>query len=146
MPPLDPHKKIDELLAKREGQPTAQDSSTKKEATPSPYTKQLEKVKDNLNFVNTLQNKPVLTDKHDKKIFNFKVLNFTHYINQQAWPSSLYFIDKIVRVNVKASFEWQKRYLAKKRGIPFEFLPFLIIVIVIAIALLAVWFLLPRFM
>lgn len=141
---MDPHKKIDEMIAERQKQtPTGNTDKPKK---PETLLKDLEKVKDNLKFYNTIQEAPVLTDKYDKKIFNYKVLNFNHYIKQQAWPESIFNIDKLIRLNVSAKYEWLKRYMQKKRTIGLDVFWVFLIFIIIGGAILAAWILLPNFL
>jgi hypothetical protein len=77
----------------------------------------LEPVRDNIKFVDEVINKPVVSDRFDKKVFDYETVNINPYILQQAWPSSLYFIDKLIRLNTSASLEWKKRYLSKKRKV-----------------------------
>ena len=111
----------------------------------SPYTENLEKVKDNLHFYNKIQEKPVVSKDFDKTIWG-ETVNFNHYIEGQAWPSSFYNIDKLIRLNTSAAFEWMKRWLSKKRHVPLDMLWFLLIIIIIVVGIIAVWIILPKFM
>lgn len=140
---LDPHKKIDELIEKT-------DKEKQKESQP-PTTnvmiKGMKEIKENVQFVNKTQDEPIITKKYDrkqlkkveKKKFYVTLINFNHYIQQQAWPSSIYFIDKLLRLNTSASLDWQKRYLAKKRPINKEYIYLMIIIVIIIIAILVLW-------
>jgi len=101
----------------------------------------LEKIKDNIKFANEVQDNPVVTDKYDKRVFNCDVININPYIEQQAWPSSLYFIDKLIRLNTKASLEWMKRYLSKKRHVPMNMIWLLILLFAVGIVIVIVLFL-----
>ena len=148
---VDPHDKIaaivdsKELDSKKVGA-AAKDATDDDYKTSTSITKELERVRDNVKFYNKIQEKPVLTKKYDKSIFTSTVLNLNHYIRGQAWPESIFNIDKLLRLNTSASYEWQKRFLRKKRGASYDFMPFLIIIIIVFVAILAVWILLPRFM
>jgi len=135
----DPHEKAKRLL----------DEKNKEEEEGEPgrtvFDQDVERVRDNFNFANKVENEPVVTKEFDKNIFGVKVLNFNHYILQQAWPSSFYFIDKLIRLNTKASMEWQKRYLSKKRTVPMKMIWLLIVFVVIIFIIVLIWLLLPRF-
>lgn len=133
----DPHKKIDNLLASK---------NEDKQPVKSSVTNELERVKDNIKFYNKIQNEPVLTDKYDKSPFGHKQITCNHYIKGQAWPESIFNIDKLIRLNLTAKFEWIKRYLSKKRNVPLNVLWVVIIFMIIGIGILCVWIFLPRFM
>jgi hypothetical protein len=124
----------------------------------------LSEIKENIKFVDKTQNEPIKSDKHDLKkekkgFFKEKknekgevikekvyvtILNFNHYIQQQAWPSSIYFIDKLLRLNTSASLEWQKRYLKKKRPVNKEFLWLIIIIVIVILAVVILWMFLSK--
>ena len=139
---VDPHdvlkEKVDKTLKEKEETPG------KKPVKPV-YAKDLERVQDNIKFAAEIQQQPVTSDKHDKKIFNHKTVNFNHYIKGQAWPESIFNIDKLLRLNTAASFEWQKRYLKKKRTMPLDIFWVILIFIIVGAALLAAYILLPNF-
>lgn len=119
----DAHDKIDALLNKKEK---------------TTYARDFEQVKDNYKFAHKVENEPVSSQGYDEEIFNYKVLNFNDYISQQAWPSSLYFIDKIVRLNMRASMEWMKKNLSKKRTVPMSMIWLLLLFGVVGIVVLVV--------
>jgi hypothetical protein len=121
----------------------------------------LREIKENIAFVDKTQNEPIKTTKYDlkkektvtkkdkdgkvttKKIF-VTILNFNHYIQQQAWPSSIYFIDKLLRLNTSASMEWQKRYLKKKRPMNKDFLWLVVVIVIVIIAIALLWMFLSK--
>ena len=127
----DIHEKVDQALDKKDK---------------SIFTKDFEQVKDNYKFAHKIETDPIKdTKKYDTKIFNYVVLSFNNYLNQMAWPSSLYFIDKINRLNMRASLEMIKKNLKKKNTVPMNLIWLLILMAIAGFVVLIVVFLvLPR--
>ena len=104
---------------------------------------EMERVKDNLEFIEKVENEPVVTEHFDEEIFG-EIINFNPYIQQQAWPSDIYSIDALIKLNTSAEYEWQKRYLQKKRRVSMKFVWVLILLFVIAtIVLIILMFVVP---
>ena len=123
----DTSKRVDELLMKKTG-----------------ISSNLEQIRENIVFVDKVQNNPVNTESFNDMVFGVEIMNINPYIEQQALPSSIYFIDKLIRLNTKASLEWMKRYLAKKRHVPIQLIWILIIVFGVIVAIVVVMLLLPK--
>ena len=123
----DTSKRVDELLMKKTG-----------------ISSNLEQIRENIVFVDKVQNNPVNTESFNDMVFGVEIMNINPYIEQQALPSSIYFIDKLIRLNTKASLEWMKRYLAKKRHVPIQLIWILIIVFGVIVAIVVVLLLLPK--
>lgn len=139
----------------------AQKQQTKTEQPKNVMVSGLREIKENIAFVDKTQNEPIKTDKYDlkqqktvvgkdkdgkkvtKKVF-VTLLNFNHYIQQQAWPSSIYFVDKLLRLNTDASLEWMSRYLKKKRSMNKDFIWLMIFIVIIIIAIAVLWMFLSR--
>lgn len=121
----------------------------------------LREIKENIHFVDKTQNDPITTTKYDlkqekkikKKDKNGKVttekifiviLSFNHYIQQQAWPSSIYFIDKLLRLNTSAELDWMSRYIKKKRPLNKDYLWLMVIIVIVIIAVVVLWMFLSK--
>lgn len=114
--------RVDELLKKKTG-----------------ITTNLEEIRENIKFVDKVVNNPVITDKFDGRKFNGDVININPYIEQQALPSSIYFVDKLIRLNTKASLEWMKRYLSKKRHVPMRMIWILLLLFGVGMAIVIIF-------
>lgn len=105
----------------------------------------LEQIRENIKFVDRVQNDPVTTEVFNEQISEFEVININPYIEQQALPNSIYDMDKLIRLNTKASMEWQKRYLSKKRTVPMKMIWIIILLaVVIVVVMLFIMFVLPQ--
>jgi len=119
--------RVDELLKRKTG-----------------ISSNLEQIRENIKFVDKVQNNPVVTESFNEKVFNFETVNINPYIEQQALPNSIYDMDKLIRLNTKASMEWQKRYLSKKRHVPMSMIWIIILMVIVGVViLLFIMFVLP---
>jgi hypothetical protein len=98
---------------------------------------EMERVKDNLEFIDKVESKPVITDVFNEEIFG-EIINFNPYIQQQAWPSDIYFIDALIKLNTSAEYDWQKRYLQKKRRVSMKFIWILILLMIIGVVIMVI--------
>jgi len=129
---VDPHKKVDDLLKKKE---LAEGKRFK--------SAEAQRIYDNIDFGDKVEHDPVLNNKFDKKVLGYETVNFNHYINQRIWPRSIYTTDKLVRLAMSAKLEFLKRYLAKKRHVPIGMIWLLIIIFAVIIGIMVIFFLLP---
>lgn len=128
----DPHEKIDTLLQK------------KKEVTGGQLEhSQMQKAYSNVVFRNKVKEAPIMTDKYKRKIFG-EYINLQPYLNMRMWPRGIYTTDKLLRLDASAGMEFLKRYLAKKRTLPFNMWWLLIIMFGVVGAVFVVIFLLPQ--
>jgi len=130
----DPHAKIDKLIKNKSVQGGKQYQHD-----------QMQQVYHNLTFRNKVKEKPIMTDKYNKKIFGVETINLQPYLNMRMWPRSIYVTDKLIRLTAAARLEFLTRYLKKKRVMPFNMLFLLILVVGIVLALLIIVVLLPKF-
>jgi len=128
----DPHKQIDKVINKRS------------EPEPLGRNKQVAQVIDNLEFRKKVREAP-LTKDHSVKAYGFKMVDLNNYLICRLWPRGIYTTDKLVRLGFSARLEVLKRYLAKKRSVPFDILWVIIIMAVIAAVIIVILFLLPKF-
>ena len=124
---MDTEDRVDELLMKKTG-----------------ISSNLEQIRENIKFVDKVQNNPVATNFFDEKVFNAETININPYIEQQALPSSIYFIDKLIRLNTTASLEWQKRYLSKKRKVPMNMIWLLLLLFGVIGVIMVIIIILPQ--
>jgi len=130
----DPHAKIDKLIKNKSVQGGKQYQHD-----------QMQQVYHNLTFRNKVKEKPIMTNKYNKKIFGVETINLQPYLNMRMWPRSIYVTDKLIRLTAAARLEFLTRYLKKKRVMPFNMLFLLILVVGIVLALLIIVVLLPKF-
>jgi len=128
----DPHAKIDRLLDKKKTVAGGQMEHT-----------QMQKAYNNIVFRNKVQEKPIMTDKYKKKIFGVEYINLQPYLNMRMWPRGIYTTDKLLRLDASAGLEFLKRYLAKKRTLPFNMWWLLIIMFGVVGAIIVIIILLP---
>ena len=129
----DPHKKIDTLIQK------------KKEMASGPLEhSQMQKAYSNVIFRNKVKDAPILGNKYRKKIFGVEYINLQPYLNMRLWPRGIYTTDKLLRLDASAGLEFLKRYLAKKRTLPFNMWWLLIIIFGVIGAIFLILFLLPQ--
>lgn len=129
---VDPHKKVDDLISKKE---LAEGKRYK--------SAESQRVFDNIAFGDTVEKNPVVNKDFDKKVLGYETVNFNHYINQRIWPRSIYTTDKLVRLAMSAKLEFLKRYLAKKRHVPIGMIWLLIVIFAVVIGIVVIFFLLP---
>ena len=129
----DPHAKIDNLIKKKDVQGGKQYQ----------YDQQ-QQVYSNLMFRNKTKEKPIKAGKYEKKIFGVEYIDLQPYLDMRMWPRSIYVTDKLIRLVAASRLEFLKRYLAKKRTMPFNMWWLLIIMFGVAGAILLIIFLLPK--
>lgn len=129
----DPHEKVDKLIAKKKNIAGGQLEHS-----------QMQKAYSNIVFRNEVKEAPITTDKYRKKIFGVEYINLQPYLNMRMWPRGIYTTDKLLRLDASAGMEFLKRYLAKKRTVPFKMLWLLIIMFGVVAAIITILFLLPQ--
>ena len=129
----DPHVKIDTLIQKK-----------KEVAGGELEHSQMQKAYSNVVFRNKVKEAPILGDKYKKLIFGVEYINLQPYLNMRMWPRGIYTTDKLLRLDASAGLEFLKRYLAKKRTLPFNMWWLLIIIFGVIGAIFVILFLLPQ--
>jgi len=98
---------------------------------------ELEKVKKNTKFMKKLRDTPIQKDEKKVKILGFYNWDPYHILKLNIWDRSIYATDHLSRLFLSGAFEMQKKYLAKKRTLGFDFKIFLIIALCIGGGLVA---------
>ncbi|MBD3263643.1 MAG: hypothetical protein GF375_00895 [Candidatus Omnitrophica bacterium] len=130
----DPHKQIDQVIKNKK--PVQMEALGR--------GKQIAEVIDNLEFRKKVREKPI-NKNHSVKAYGFKMVDLNNYLVCRLWPRGIYTTDKLVRLGFAARLEMLRRYLKKKRTVPFDILWIIIIMAVIAAVIIVILFLLPKF-
>lgn len=129
----DPHDKIDEMIREKSVRGGHQFQHD-----------QQQQVYGNLLFREKAKEAPVKARRYEKKIFGVEYIDLQPYLDMRMWPRSIYVTDKLIRLVAASRLEFLKRYLAKKRTMPFNMWWLLIIMFGVAAAILLIIFLLPK--
>lgn len=105
---------------------------------------ELKKVKDNLDFIKTIKNNPVNPGIGAVKAFGVEVVDVNAILKDKIWDRSIFTVDKLCKMFLKATLEQKKKYLAKKRALEFNYVWLILLIIGVPVALLILIFLLPR--
>jgi len=130
----DPHKQIDKVINK----------TKKVEEETLGRSKQVAEVIDNLEFRKKVRDSPIKKG-NIVKAYGYKMVDLNAYLNATLWPRGIYTTDKLVRLGFAARYEMLRRYLKKKRTVPFDMIWIVIIVVVVIAVVMVIFFLLPRF-
>jgi len=104
----------------------------------------VKKVLENVKFIQKVEEKPLENDVR-VKVFGVEYISFTDFLRSRIWTRGIYTTDKLVRLGYGSGLEFLKRYLKKKRTVPFNLLWLIIIMFGVVAAILVIIFLLPKF-
>jgi len=101
---------------------------------------EIERVKDNREFIKKIKDKPLPKGKDIVKVFGVRDVNLNAILKDNIWNRSIFTTDHLCRVVFTMRFEQIRKYLAKKRSKPFDmwFLVIIIIAVVAAIIIILV--------
>lgn len=105
---------------------------------------ELQRLKSNLNFIDRIKQKPIPPGVVAPIIFGVKIIDINAILKNNIWNRSIFTVDKLCKMFLKADLEQKKKYLKKKRPMSFDLKWLLIIIIGIFMVLLIVTFVLPR--
>ena len=105
---------------------------------------ELKKVNDNLDFVKKISDDPLPVNKYTVDVFGFETVDISAILKKNIWNRSIFTVDKLCKLFLKMDLEQKKKYLKKKRGLEFNYLWLLLLIIGIPAVLLVIIFLLPR--
>lgn len=131
---IDVHEKVSQLIKMK-------DSKDKNRRF---HSAEAQRVFNNLEFADTVENDPITSKDFDRKVLGFETVNINPYINQRIWPHSIYVTDKLIRLAMSAKLEFLKRYLDKKRKVPMSMIWLLVLLFGVVVVVLVIIFLLPQ--
>lgn len=105
---------------------------------------ELEKVNENLDFIKQIEKEPLDSDTYTYESFGYETVDISAILKKNIWNRSIFTVDKLCKLFLKMDLEQKKKYLRKKRGLDFNWTWMILLVMGVAIALLVIFFLLPR--
>lgn len=126
------HKRIDEL-----GEKT---SSVFDKIPP-----ELQKVSENLEFLDKIKDKPLPPGTGATKVFGVETWDINMILKDNIWNRSIWTVDKLVKLFLKADLKQKEKYLKKRNPMDFNWLwLFILIGVGLAAVMLIILFLAPR--
>ena len=105
---------------------------------------ELQQVNENLDFVKQVKDDPLKKEEAEVDVFGFETVDISSILKMNIWNRSIFTVDKLSKLFLKMTFEQQKKYLAKKRPLDFNWTWIIILMMGIVVAVLVMVFLLPR--
>jgi len=105
---------------------------------------ELQQVNENLDFIKQVKDNPVQKGEAEIEVFGFETVDISSILKMNIWNRSIFTVDKLSKLFLKMTFEQQKKYLAKKRPLDFNWTWIIIMLMGIVVAVLVMVFLLPR--
>ena len=104
---------------------------------------ELQRVTDNIKFIKEIKDNPVEPGAYSHKAFGYEVVDVSAILKDNIWNRSIFTVDKLCKMFLKADLEQKKKYLKKKRRIEFNYIWLILLLIGIPVILIIVLFLLP---
>jgi len=105
---------------------------------------ELQKVIDNINFLEKAKNNPLPPGTAQKKVFGVETWDINAILKDNIWNRSIFTVDKLCKLFLKADLEQKKKYLKKKNPIEFDYAWLLILIFGVAVAFIVIMFLGPK--
>jgi len=105
---------------------------------------ELEQVNENLDFIRQIKENPIESGEAEIDVFGFETVDISSILKMNIWNRSIFTVDKLSKLFLKMTFEQQKKYLAKKRPLDFNWTWILLMLLGLVGAVLVIIFLLPR--
>ncbi|RLF59890.1 MAG: hypothetical protein DRN25_03545, partial [Thermoplasmata archaeon] len=80
-----------------------------------------------------------------KKVFGVETWDINAILKDNIWNRSIFTVDKLCKLFLKADLEQKKKYLKKKNRMEFDYAWLLILIFGVAVAFILIMFLGPRF-
>lgn len=107
------------------------------------YTPEMKLADDNIDFENKVLEKPVLPGIGQVDVFG-ECWDINSILKGNYWGRTIYTTDKICKLFLKWNLDRQKKYLAKKKQLDFNYTWLIILMIAGVGALIFIMFVLPR--
>lgn len=106
---------------------------------------ELQSVTDNLKFIKKIKDDPVTSGVGEHKSFGYQTWDINMILKDNIWNRSIFTVDKLCKMFLKADLETKKKYLKKKNKLGFDY-GWLIILILLGIGglVLVIMYVLPR--
>ena len=105
---------------------------------------ELQRVKENLSWIKEIKEHPVAPGVGEVKVFGCELVDINSILKDNIWNRSIFTVDKLCKLFLKADLEQKKKYLKKRTPLGFNFWWLMILIIGIVIALMVIMFLLPQ--
>jgi len=96
---------------------------------------ELKKIRDNQQFINEIQEKPLSEDLSMVPVFGTSV-SFNNILKKNIWDRSIYTVDMLCDTFVSMTYEQLKKYMAKKRTMPLNILWLLLILMGVGVGVI----------
>ena len=132
------------IVPEDEENPFEDDIDTQVDTVLSRTPLELQKVNENLDFIDEISDEPLKSGEYTVPVFGFETVDISAILKKNIWNRSIFTVDKLCKMFLKMDLEQKKKYLKKKRPLEFNYIWLILLVIGIPIVILIILFILPR--